>query len=177
MEQQISFADLEYGRKKKRTKREKFLTYMDEITPWDEIVERIKPYYYKDGKGRKPRGIETMFRMYLLQTWFRLSDNALEDAVYDSYAMRQFMHLDFMRQSVPDATTLRRFRKIVEKSGVAQEYFTALSAFLKDQGMILHRGVITEAALPSAPNAKKNARRKRGAQVALPPQDGADTQA
>ena len=85
MEQQISFADLEYGRRKKHTKREQFLTYMDEITPWDELVERIKPYYYKNGRGRKPRGIETMLRMYLLQTWFRLSDNALEDAVYDSY--------------------------------------------------------------------------------------------
>ena len=116
MEQQISFADLEYGRRKKHTKREQFLTYMDEITPWDELVERIRPYYYKNGRGRKPRGIETMLRMYLLQTWFRLSDNALEDAVYDSYAMRQFMHLDFMRQSVPDATTLRRFRKIAECS-------------------------------------------------------------
>ena len=46
----------------------------------------------------------------------------------------------------------------------------------RNDGLILHRGVITEAALPSAPNAKKNARRKRGAQVALPPQDGADTQ-
>ena len=171
MAQQISFADLEYGRKKKRTKRERFLTYMDEITPWDEIVERIRPYYYKDGKGRKPRGIETMFRMYLLQTWFRLSDNALEDAVCDSYAMRQFMHLDFMRQSVPDATTLRRFRKTVERSGVAQEYFTALSAFLKTQGLTLRRGSIAEAALPAAPNAAKK-RKKPGVKVSFPPENG-----
>ena len=167
MEQQISFADLEYGRKKKRTRRERFLTYMDEITPWDEIVERIKPYYYKNGRGRKPRGIETMFRMYLLQTWFRLSDSALEDAVYDSYAMRQFMHLDFMRQSVPDATTLRRFRKIVAESGVAQEYFTALSAFLKEQGYVLRRVSLAEASLPAAPGAKKK-RRKHGVKVPLP---------
>lgn len=167
MEQQLSFADLEYGRKKKHTKREQFLAYMDEITPWDELVERIKPYYYKNGKGRKPRGIETMLRMYLLQTWFRLSDNALEDAVYDSYAMRQFMHLDFMRQSVPDATTLRRFRKIVAESGVAQEYFTALSAFLKEQGYVLRRGSLAEASLPAAPGAKKK-RRKHGVKVPLP---------
>ena len=168
MEQQLSFADLEYGRKKKRTRRDRFLSYMDEITPWDELVERIRPYYYKNGRGRKPRGIETMLRMYLLQTWFRLSDAALEDAVYDSYAMRQFMHLDFMRQSVPDATTLRRFRKIVEASGVAQAYFTALSAFLKEQGCGLRRGGMTEPTLPAVPGAKKK-RRKRGIRVPLPP--------
>ena len=171
MEQQISFADLEYGRKKKRTKRERFLTYMDEITPWDELVDRIRPYYYKDGKGRKPRGIETMLRMYLLQTWFRLSDNALEDAIYDSYAMRQFMRLDFMRQNVPDAKTLYRFKKIVQKSGVMQDYFTALSAFLKEQGMSLRRGGLTEPALPASPNAKKK-RKKRGVKVTLPQRDG-----
>ena len=173
MEQQISFADLEYGRRKKRTKREQFLTYMDEITPWDELVERIRPYYYKSSRGRKPRGIETMFRMYLLQTWFRLSDNALEDAVYDNYAMRQFMHLDFMRQSVPDATTLRRFRKIVERSGVAQEYFTALSAFLKEQGCGLRRGSLTEPTLPAAQGAKKK-RKKRGVKVQLPTQGASE---
>ena len=167
MEQQLSFADLEYGRKKRRTKREQFLTYMDEITPWDELTERIRPYYYKSGRGRKPRGIEIMLRMYLLQTWFRLSDNALEDAVYDSYAMRQFMHLDFMRQSVPDATTLRRFRKVVAASGVMQMYHTALSAFLKEQGLTLRRGTLAEASLPAAPGAKKK-RRKHGVKVPLP---------
>ena len=174
MEQQLSFADLEYGRRKKRTKREKFLSYMDEITPWDELTERIAPYYYKNKQGRKPRGIETMLRMYLLQSWFRLSDNALEDAVCDSYAMRRFMRLDFMRQTVPDAATLRRFRKIVEKSGVAQEYAAALSAFLKEQGLVLRRGSVAEAALPALPNAKKKARRKRGAKVPLPPRSETD---
>ena len=173
MEQQLSFADLEYGRKKKRTRRDQFLSYMDEITPWDELVERILPFYYKSDRGRKPRGVETMLRMYLLQSWFRLSDSAVEDAVCDSYAMRRFMHLDFMRESVPDATTLRRFRKIVEKSGVAQEYGSALSAFLKEQGYSLRRGAIAEPSLPAAPNAKKK-RRKRGAKVPLAPPDASD---
>lgn len=154
MEQQISFADLEYGRKKKRTKREKFLTYMDELIPWDELVERIKPFYYKGDKGRQPRGIETMLRMYLLQTWFRLSDNALEDAVYDSYAMRQFMHLDFMRQSVPDATTLRRFRNLLFKSGLAKEFDETIAAALKQRRRHLRRGAIADACLIAAPKRK-----------------------
>ena len=60
-----------------------------------------------------------MFRMYLLQTWYNLSDEALEGAIYDSYAMRKFMHLDFLEESVPDATTLCKFRKIIVENGRA----------------------------------------------------------
>ena len=66
MNQQMNLSDLEYSNRKRITKREQFLDCMDEITPWDEIVEMIRPYYYKNKVGRPPRGIETMFRMYLL---------------------------------------------------------------------------------------------------------------
>ena len=59
---------------------------MDEIIPWDEWVGVIEPYYPKEKRGRPPMGIEKMLRMYLLQIWFNLSDPAMEDAVYDSYA-------------------------------------------------------------------------------------------
>ena len=85
---------------------------MNEITPWEEIVEMIKPNYYKNKRGRKACGIETMFRMYLLQIWYNLSDEAVEDAINDIYAMRKFMQINFMEESVPDATTLCKFRKI-----------------------------------------------------------------
>jgi IS5 family transposase len=40
-----------------------------------------------------------MLRMYLLQVWFPLSDEGVEDAIYDSYAMRRFMGLDLMHQT------------------------------------------------------------------------------
>jgi IS5 family transposase len=57
-------------------------------------VAVIEPHYYVDrpGKrGRKAKPLETMLRMYLLQVWFSLSDEGVEDAVYDSYAMRRFL--------------------------------------------------------------------------------------
>ena len=60
--------------------------------------------------GRPVRGIETMLRMYLMQTWFNLSDEGTEDAIYDSYAMRSFLGINFMTEQVPDATTLLKFR-------------------------------------------------------------------
>ena len=157
---QLSFADLEYARKRRRTKREKFLTYMDGLIPWDAFVEQIKPLYYGGRKGRPPRDPETMLRMYLLQTWYHLSDNALEDAVYDSYAMRKFMRLDFIRESVPDATTLARFRRLLQKSGLAKEFSETVAGLLKQRRRILRRGFPSEAALVAAPKRKAADKKK-----------------
>ena len=110
MKDQITLTDVEYGNRKKTTKREEFLNKMEEIIPWKAWVEMIRPYYPKGEHGRPVRDIETMLRMYLMQTWFNLSDEGTEDAIYDSYAMRSFLGINFMTEQVPDATTLLKFR-------------------------------------------------------------------
>jgi hypothetical protein len=107
---QQSFTDVEYGNRRRTSRREQFLAAMDAAIPWPEWVRLIEPHYYCGFKGRKPKPLETMLRMYLLQAWFSLSDEGVEDAVYDSYAMRKFMGLDFAVDQVPDATTLLHFR-------------------------------------------------------------------
>ena len=110
MKDQITFTDVECGNRKKTTKREEFLNKMEEIIPWKAWVEMIRSYYLKGEHRRPVRGIETMLRMYLMQTWFNLSDEGTEDAIYDSYAMRSFLGINFMTEQVPDATTLLKFR-------------------------------------------------------------------
>ena len=115
---QGTLTDIEYSGRKKKTRREEFLEIMDEIIPWNEWVSVIEPYYLKGKRGRLPMGIEKMLRMYLLQIWFDLSDPATEDAVYDSYAMRKFTGIDFMKESVPDETTLCKFRHLLEVNGL-----------------------------------------------------------
>jgi IS5 family transposase len=89
-----SLSDIEYSMRKRTTKREEFLRIMEEIIPWDEWVAYIVPYYPDGKRGRPPKGIEKMLRMYLLQCWFNLSDEGLEDSIYDSYAMRTFMGIN-----------------------------------------------------------------------------------
>ena len=106
---QQTFSDIEYSNRRLTTKREAFLDSMETIIPWQAWVELIRPFYPQGKRGRRPIEIETMLRMYLLQNWFNLSDVGIEEAVYDSYAMRKFMHLDFMVQQVPDSTTLLIF--------------------------------------------------------------------
>ena len=96
---------------------------MDEIIPWDEWVGVIEPYYLKGKRSRPPMGIEKMLRMYLLQIWFNLSDPAAEDAIYDSYAIRNFIGIDFMREAVPDETTLCKFRHLLEANDLNKLFF------------------------------------------------------
>jgi IS5 family transposase len=90
-----TLSDIAYGMRKRTTKREKFLRIMDQSIPWDEWVAYIEPYYSKSTRGRPPMGIEKMLRMYLLQCWINLSDDEIECAIYDSYAMRIFMGVNF----------------------------------------------------------------------------------
>jgi IS5 family transposase len=157
----LSFSDIEYGRRKRKTKREEFLRIMNEMIPWDEWIAYIVPYYPKGKHGRPPMGIEKMLRMYLLQCWFNLSDEGLEDAIYDSYAMRTFMGIDFLTEQVPDATTLLKFRHLLEKHAIGKVFFHAISSTLEKCGHMMHGGSIVDATLISAPSSTKNEKKER----------------
>ena len=74
----------------------------------------IRLYYFANQSGRKSVGIESMLRMYLMQIWFILSDGGIEDSIYDSYVRHSFMHKDFNEQQVLDATTLLKFKHMLE---------------------------------------------------------------
>ena len=156
MKDQITFTDVEYGNRKKTTKREEFLNKMEEIIPWKAWVEMIRPYYPKGEHGRPVRGIETMLRMYLMQTWFNLSDEGTEDAIYDSYAMRSFLGINFMTEQVPDATTLLKFRHLLEKHNIGEKIFTDIRDRLEESGLLMHGGTIVDATIISAPSSTKN---------------------
>lgn len=94
---QISFAQAEYAKKKKRTRREIFLGKMEQVVPWARLVEVIDPHYPKSGRrGRPPIGLERLLWMYFVQQWYGLADKAVEDAIYDSQALRDFLGIDLV---------------------------------------------------------------------------------
>ena len=153
--------DIEYNNRKRKTKREDFLDLMDNIIDWDAWVDLIKDYYPKGERGRPPRGILVMIKMYLLQNWFCLSDEGVEDAIYDSYAMRKFMGLNFLEEQVPDATTLLKFRHLLEKHELGKKLFENINGFLEDHGRIMRGGTIVDATIISASSSTKNEEKKR----------------
>ncbi len=148
---QQTFSDYEYENRRRRTRRDLFLATMDEIIPWDAWTEMIQPYYPQGKRGRKPKDLETMLRMYLLQEWYHLTGEGSEDAVYDSYAMRSFIHVDFFEEQVPDSTTLLRFRQMMEKNGLALKLANELAAILREKKLVLLSGTMADAALAAMP--------------------------
>ncbi len=151
---QQSFSDIEYANRRRRTRREKFLNAMNGIAPWGQWVEMIRPFYYRNRRGRRPKDPEVMLRMYLMQTWYHLSAEGLVEAVYDSYAMRSFLGINFIDEQVPDASTLLRFRHLLEKHGLDKKISLDLDARLRKAGLILHTGVLSDASLWKAGEAE-----------------------
>lgn len=158
---QQTFSDIEYSNRRKKTKREEFLDSMEQMIPWKHWVDFISPYYPSGKRGRPPKDIEIMLRMYLMQNWFNLSDEGIEDAIYDSYAMRNFMHIDFLTEQVPDATTLLHFRHLIEDNRIGEAIFNNVIEKLDKAGLIMHGGTIVDATIISAPSSTKNRDGKR----------------
>ena len=161
---QISFAQAEHQNKKKVTRRERFLAQMESLVPWQRLIDALSPSYFPNAagkRGRPPIGLERMLRIYFLQQWYALADEALEDAIYDSQAMRDFVGIDLAIESVPDATTLLRFRHLLEKHALTQRIFEEINAHLAEKGLFMREGTIVDATIVAAAPSTKNKAKQR----------------
>ena len=159
---QTTFAEAGFEAYYKPTRREQFLTEMDRVVPWQELCALIEPFYPKnDGAGRPTVGLERMLRVYFLQQWFNLSDPAVEEALYDSRAMRAFVGIDLGREGAPDETTVCKFRHLLEAHSLGEQLFALVGAHLAACGLGVSRGTIVDATIISAPSSTKNKTRTR----------------
>jgi len=159
---QTSFSELEYASKKKLTRRDRFLAEIEAVTPWATLERTIAPHYPSSGgRGRPPIGLGRMLRMYIAQQCFGLSDEGIEDALYDSQAIRRFVGIDLGRESAPDATTLLNFRHQLESHHLTESIFNAINGHLAEKGLFLREGTIVDATLIAAPPSTKNEAGKR----------------
>lgn len=147
----------------KQTRRAQFLADMDRILPWKELGAAIEPVYPKgsDAGGRPPIALERMLRIYFLQLWFNLSDPAVEEALYDSVAMRSFVGIDLGMEAAPDETTVCKFRHLLERHQLGKTLFKAVNQYLSENGIKIAKGTIVDATIISAPGSTKNKDRKR----------------
>src|SRR3954468_21281090 len=141
MQCQGSFAEAEYGAKKKQTRRDKFLAEMNAVVPWARLVERLAPLYPKGERGRPPIGLERVLRVYFVQQWYGLSDEGLEDAFYDSQALRGFAGIELNRDPVPDATTVLHFRHWLARHDLTKALFDEVGAMLEERGLLMRQSL------------------------------------
>jgi transposase, IS5 family len=150
-----------FERYTKKTKRALFLEEMEQVVPWRALGGLIEPHYPKAGNGRPPVGVERMLRIYFLQQWFNLSDPAVEEALYDSAALRQFVGIDLGQEPVPDETTVCKFRHLLEEHKLGGEMLEAVNLHLQEKGVRITTGTIVDATIIHAPSSTKNREEKR----------------
>lgn len=165
MKRQIGFAEAESLGKKRVTRRQRFLAEMEEVVPWQRLLSAIGPYYPKGERGRPPVGLERMLRIYFLQQWYGLSDEGLEDALYDSIAMRAFAGIDLARENVPDATTLLKFRRLLVERELTRKLFDEIGIELCERGLMMKEGTLVDATIFEAPPSTKNVEKSRGPEM------------
>ena len=145
----------------KKTRRQIFLEEMEQVVPWRELSELIEPHYPKPGNGRPPVGVERMLRIYFLQQWFNLSDPGVEEALYDSPLMRQFVGIDLGHEPVPDETTVCKFRHLLEEHQLGEKILGTVNLHLQGRGVRITTGTIVDATILHAPSSTKNREQQR----------------
>ena len=158
---QMTLAVSGFERYGKTTRRAAFLAEMERVVPWAALCALIEPVYPKPGKGRPPVGLERMLRIHFLQHWFNLSDPAVEEALYDSAAIRGFVGIDLGREPAPDETTVCRFRHLLERHDLGSRLFEEVHRHLEANGLKVSTGTIVDATIINAPASTKNADKAR----------------
>ncbi len=150
-----------FGAQRKPTRREAFLDEMNRLVPWAELCSVVEPYDPKRGSGRPPIALERMVRIHFVQHWFNLADLACEEALYDSLSLRRFVGIDLGSETVPDATTLLKFRHLLEEHKLGERIFAEVGRVLQARGAKLKSGTIVDATLIGAPSSTKNREKAR----------------
>jgi transposase, IS5 family len=146
-----------FERFRKPTRRDEFLATMNAIVPWTALYDVIRPHYPKGVGGRPPIGLERMLRIHFIQHWFNLADEACEEALYDSAALRRFVGIDLGAEPVPDATTMLKFRRLLNEHKLGEQLFAKVGEVLQQSGFKVKTGTIVDATIIDAPSSTKNA--------------------
>ena len=163
---QLSLAIYEFAQKKRMTRCKKLLTEIEQVLPRERLEALIEPMYLSAGRiGRQPVVAKHMLRTYCLQQWFSLSDEAVEDAVYDSQSMRDFVRIDLKPEFVPDVTTLLKFRRLLEEHDLTKRLFEEINVPLSKRGLLLHEGTLVDATIVAALASTKNKDQARDAEI------------
>lgn len=158
MSVQVSFLSLAQH---KKLRREKFLDEMTAVIPWREFLQVIEPFYPTGERGRKPKELTMMLKIYFLQQWYNISDPLMEEEIYDKASFQKFLAIDLLADTVPDETTILHFRHLLEEHHLQKTFLEIANRLLTARGYFMKKGTIVDATLIAAPSSTKNAEKKR----------------
>lgn len=160
MDKQLSISLYSDELKEVKTHKKEFLKTIEEIMPWSELRELVRPCYYEGKRGNKPYDLELMLRIHMLQNLYNLSDEGTRNEVIDSRAFSDFCDVESSNQ-VPDGDTIGRFRNLLIENEIHEKFFAAVVKTLTDRKLILKKGTIVDSTFIEAPTSTKNKEKQR----------------
>ena len=150
---QLSFADIELKSSRKASRVSENLEKINNLVDWEQIHELVKPTNYTSAKlgGRPPKDILSKIKMLFLQHLYNLSDPELEDQVNDRLSFQKFAGINYAT-TVPDYSTIWRFRERLIKLGLDQKLFELINKFIEDKGLFVKKGTMVDATLLNSTN-------------------------
>src|ERR1700721_2712874 len=156
MKQQSLAGQAVFEKDGRKSRQELCVEEMEGVVPWSAMETLVRPHYAKAGNGRQPVGLSIMLRTYFVQQWFNLSDPGVEEALYESAALRRFVGVDLGVAPAPDETTVCRFRHLLEKHDLGGLMLEAVNVHLEARGIRIATGTIVDATIIHAPSSTKN---------------------
>src|SRR5688572_14405141 len=148
---QTTFAAAAWTHKGKVTRRERFLAEMDAVIPWARLLALIEPHYPRAGNGTQPMPMEQMLRIHFMQHWFNLSDPQAEDSLYDIESMRRFAGIELAEDTIPDESTILRFRHLLEQHRLAERIVAEIRTLREERRRWLSSGRTVDASILGGP--------------------------
>jgi IS5 family transposase len=149
-------ADLGLDLSAKRMRKREFLEEMGRVVPWAKLTALVEAHYGAKGKasgvGRPPFALQTMLRIHFPQQWFALSDPAMGVALFDHPLFREFAQPPTGVTRPLDESTILRFRRLLERHGLAAQMLAAVNDNLRAKGLLLKAGTVVDATLIPAPS-------------------------
>jgi IS5 family transposase len=150
---QMGFSD---GYVERRISKNKFFLQVNQIIDWPPLEKELKKVYKR---GQKERGTKAyspllLFKMQLISVWYNLSDVQTEAMVNDSLSAMRFCDLS-IEDSVPDHSTLSRFRTELTQKKAYDRLLRKINAQLNGHRLIIKDGVKVDASLTESPFSPK----------------------
>jgi IS5 family transposase len=138
------------------TKTGKFLERLKRMLDWKGLHGRLEKLYSK-GQGRPGYAPEVLFRMWLLERIYNVSDVRVVEEVNDRISFREFVGIPF-GEEVPDDTTLVKFRQRIREAGSEEALWGWFEEQVSRQGLSLKKGsvVIVDATLVASHHRKES---------------------
>jgi IS5 family transposase len=172
---QLSFGDFERSLFRKTTLTQMRLEAIDNLVDWQPLLDKIavidKTNTAKGGRPRTP--MIWMVKALFLQSMYNLSDPQLEEQLSDRISFQRFVGIG-SAHSIPDFTTVWRFKEALIKAGLNDSIFEEIVTQLEKKQMILKRGTIVDATVIPSENRPLSAQKRQELEKEPSPQIDTD---